>query len=429
MRELKIAIIGSGSTYTPELIEGLIERRDSLPIRELYLMDIDEEKNQIVGNLSKRMLEHAAYDFPVFITDDLRASLDGADYVLAQVRVGRLPARVLDESIPIKYDLLGQETTGIGGFFKALRTIPVLGNVAKIMQEVCPNAWLINFSNPSGIIAEALLNHYNIKMMGLCNVPINMIDSVKKAVDKDNVEVQYFGLNHLSWITAILHEGQDLLPGALKEGVDGGTMANIPNTGFDQELLQSVGGIPSPYLQYFYYHADKVKHLQEEEQCRGQVCMEIEKNLLEQYKAIDLTTKPEELNKRGGHRYSEAAISLVDAIENDKQERHVVNVQNNGALPFLKDTDAVEVMCVIGKDGATPEKIEGYDNDHIISLMQAVKAYERYTVDAAINGDDVEAMSALMSHPLLNDYKSVKDCYDELKEAHKAYLPQFDRGE
>ena len=180
---LKIAIIGSGSTYTPELIEGLIHKKDALPLKELYLMDIDQRKREIVGSLCVRMIESAKLDVKVVLTDDLDQTLEGADFVLVQIRVGKLPARVLDEKIPLKYDLIGQETNGIGGFFKGMRTIPVMMNIAKRMEVLCPDAWLINFSNPSGMLAQALLNHTKVKTLGLCNVPINKIYSVKKKLN------------------------------------------------------------------------------------------------------------------------------------------------------------------------------------------------------------------------------------------------------
>jgi 6-phospho-beta-glucosidase len=252
-----------------------------------------------------------------------------------------------------------------------------------------------------------------------------MIDSIKKGIGIPDVDVQYVGLNHLSWVTAINHDGKDLLPKALNEGLSAGKMTNIPSGGFEVDLLKTIGAIPSDYLQYFYHYDDKLKHQLEAEKCRGEICMEIEKSLLEKYKAEELKEKPEELNKRGGHRYSEAAISLVDALENDKDELHVVNVQNNGTLHFLDDNDVIEAMCYIGKNGAKPIKIDDFNNQHIISMIQSVKTYEKYTAEAAVTGNDETALKALLSHPLLMDYTNTKACYFELKEQHKKYLPQF----
>lgn len=421
---LKIAIIGAGSTYTPELIEGLINKRDSLPVKELYLMDIDERKLNIVGGLAKRMIEAADMDVNVVSTDDLDGSLINADFVLVQIRVGKLPARILDEKIPLKYGLIGQETNGIGGFFKGMRTIPVMIDIAKRMEKLCPDAWLINFSNPSGMIAQALLTHTKIKTMGLCNVPINMISSVKLKLGLENAEVEYVGLNHLTWITSIKHNGKDYLQEAIEQGINSEAMKNIPASGFTPELIKTVGAIPSSYLEYYYYRDAKLEHALKQEKSRGEVCLEIEEELLKIYEDSKLHTKPALLSKRGGARYSEAAINLVDSIYNDKRDIQVVNILNQGAIDFMRDDDVVEISAIIGKDGATPIKAN-FKNEHIKEYMLLMKAYERHAVQAAITGDDDEAMRALLINPLVLDYKKAYPCYLELKEAHKQYLPQF----
>ena len=423
---IKITIVGSGSTYTPELIEGLINKKDSIPLDELYLMDIDERKRTIVGGLCERMIRAAGMDTKVVLTDNLGEALKGASFVLAQIRVGKLPARILDEKIPVKYGMIGQETNGIGGFFKGMRTIPEILKITKKMEEHCPDAWLINFSNPSGMIAEAVLNNSPIKMMGLCNVPINTIDSIKKQLDLPNAYVQYLGLNHLAWVTKIEQDGKDYLVDAMQAGLNSATMKNIPTLGFSRELIQTVGAIPTCYLEYYYHRDDKLKHCLENEKCRGETCLEIEENLLEIYSNSELHVKPELLSKRGGSRYSEAAINLVDAIYNDKQEIHVVNILNKGAIPFMADNDAVEVNAIIGKNGATPI-MTNYHNEHIEELMKTIKAYEKHAVKAALNGDIDEAIRALMINPLVFDHQKAWDCFHELMEAHKQYLPQFSK--
>jgi 6-phospho-beta-glucosidase len=421
---LKITIIGSGSTYTPEIIEGFINKRDALPVRELYLMDIDERKLNIVGGLCKRMVEAVNLDCKVVLTQDLDEAIKGADFVMAQIRVGKLPARVLDEKIPLKYDLIGQETNGIGGFFKGMRTIPAILNITKHMEELCPNAWLINFSNPSGMIAEAVLNNTKIKMMGLCNVPINMIDSVKKRLNLKEAEIEYVGLNHLSWITSIVADGKDYLQTAIKEGINSEAMKNIPASGFTPELIKTIGAIPTSYLEYYYYKDKKLENAKNVEKSRGEVCMEIEENLLEIYSNSEVHTKPELLSKRGGSRYSEVAINLVDSIYNDRGDIQVVNILNKGAIEFMDDNDAVEICARIDKNGATPIKTH-FKNDHIKEYMLMMKAYEKHAVKAALTGDVDEAMRALLINPLVGDYKSAYPCFKELLKAHKTYLPQF----
>lgn len=425
MNGIKIAIIGAGSTYTPELIEGMIKRKDSLPLKEIVLMDIDEHKLGIVGRLAQRMLVAHGVDCECHLTMSLDDALNGADFVLAQIRVGKLPARVLDETIPLKYGLIGQETCGIGGFFKALRTIPEILKIARRMEELCPNAFLINFSNPAGIVAQAVLTQTNIKMVGLCNVPFNMMKSLKERLNLEEASFEYVGLNHLSWITSIKSNGHDYIQEALKMGLNSEGMKNIPLQGFSADLIHTVGAIPSSYMEYYYYKDKKLKLVQEAEETRGQKCMRLEKELLELYQDEEVHEKPEQLSSRGGANYSECAISLVDAIYNDRQEIHVVNLLNQGCLPFMEDDDAVEVCALIGKEGATPIPIENFSNHHIMDVMKLVKAYERHTVEAAITGDEEEALRALMINPLVLDYQVAKACFEELKEAHQDYLPQF----
>jgi 6-phospho-beta-glucosidase len=424
---LKVCVIGAGSTYTPELFDGFIKRKDELPVSSFYLMDIDEHKMGIVSSLVKRMMDANDYKCEIVLTTDLQEAIKDADFVLGQIRVGILDARINDEKIPLKYDLIGQETTGVGGFFKALRTIPVMMEICSLMKKYCPDAWLINFSNPSGLIAETLLNNTDIKMMGLCNAPIYMKKNTMDKLPKGskNVNIEYIGLNHLSWITKIECDGKDVLQDGLGEKVDAFGMKNITKFELDPDLVKSIKGIPSGYLTYFYYRDKQLKHLKEEKQSRGEVCKDIEKELLELYQNPEIVSKPEVLDKRGGAMYSEAAVSLVSAIYNDKNEEHVVNVKNNGALDFMNDDDVVEINCIINKNGATPIPINNFKNDHIIGMMKTVKAYEKHAVKAGLYGDYQEAINALLVHPLIGDFDKAKGVLDELLEVNKAYLPQF----
>ena len=427
---MKICIIGAGSTYTPELVEGIINKRDTLPVTELVFMDIDERKLNIVGSLCQRMIEAAGLPCKTeLVLNDYAYALKGADFVLAQIRVGKLPARVKDEKIPLKHNLIGQETCGIGGMFKGLRTIPVMMKIVKLMEEHCPDAWLINFSNPSGMIAEALLNYTNVKMMGLCNVPINTIDGIKRSMNLPDANIEYMGLNHFAYITKIEANGKDYLQEALNAGLNSESMKNIPASGFTKEQVAAIGAIPTCYLEYYYFQDSKLEHLKNAPRTRGETCMAIEEELLEIYQNSELHVKPEQLSKRGGARYSEVAINLVNSIWNDSGDVQVVNVLNKGAIPFLKDTDAVEVCAKIGRNGATPLPVTGVITDHMKEYISQVKAYERHAVKAAIYGDKAEAMRALVINPLVGDLKTASACFDEMLEAHKDYLPQFFKEE
>lgn len=424
MKEITVAVIGSGSTYCPELVDGFLKASDSLKLKKISFMDINERKRTIVGNLCDRMLKKAGVDCEVVMTDDLDTALQGADFVVTQIRVGMLHARYLDESIPKKYDLIGQETTGIGGMFKALRTIPVIKHICDRIEAICPDAWLINFTNPSGIITEFVLNHTNVKNIGLCNVPIDMLDDIKETTGPD-VDITYVGLNHLSWVTSIKQDGKELITDMINQGYKAKVMANIQDDGIGLDCLKAVNAIPSSYLQYYYCREAKLQHQREDEKTRAQVCMEIEESLLEMYQDEELCIKPALLDKRGGHKYSLAAVSLINSLANDVQDVQVVNVKNNGTLDFLDDDDIIEAPCVIGKDGAKPIKVEGFDNKHIINLIRIVKAYEKYTVEAAVTGNEIAAINGLLIHPLVGDYDKAVKCFNELKEAHKEFLPEF----
>lgn len=425
---LKIAVIGAGSTYTPELADGLLQRKDIFPVEELVLMDIDERKLRIVGALVSRMAQHENDRLVVRQTMDLDDALRGASFVMVQIRVGKLPARHLDESIPLRYDLIGQETTGIGGFFKGLRTIPVMTHIARRMEALCPNAWMINFSNPSGMVAEALLRYTGVRMMGLCNAPINMIASARKAVGDEAAIVETVGLNHLSWITSVRSHGVEKLPDLIEKGYSGEKPANLPKSDFDTECLRAAGGIPNGYLLYYYYRAKRLSHLQSAEKTRAQVCMEIEEELLTLYSDPGLYQKPALLDQRGGHLYSEAAISLAEAIYNDTGAIHTVNVRNGGAMPYLAPEDVAEIPCVINRGGATPVAQRHTGTPHMIDLIRTVKAYELLAVEAALHGERNAALSALLTHPLVGDFERARDCFDALLAAHAAYLPQFTKG-
>jgi 6-phospho-beta-glucosidase len=422
MRIFKAAIIGAGSTYTPELIEGFIVRQNSLNFQSFYLMDIDKEKLEIVGGLAKRMLEKKGFKGKVVLTDDLDAAIEGADYIFAQIRVGGLAARIQDEKIPLKYGLLGQETTGAGGFMKAIRTVPVMMDIARRIEKLAPNAWLINFSNPSGIVAQALLNHTKVKTIGLCNCFINMHAELVCTTGTNNFDYDYLGLNHLSWITSVTVNGKNVLE---KLGSSSGAkMKNVPEVEYDDDLIAAIPAIPSSYLSYYYLRDEQVKNCAEAEKTRGEVCAELEESLLKQYADPNLREKPKELEQRGGSLYSTAAVSVADAIENDKNEYHVVNVKNAGALSFLEDDDVIEAKCMVNKSGASPAAIKKPDNPYIVGLMQAVKAYEKLTIRAALNGSRKDALAALMIHPLIGDYHKAIGVMDEMFKANKNYIPK-----
>lgn len=429
-RTIKVCVIGSGSTYTPELVEGLIEKQSELPIKRLSLMDIDERKLGIVGSLAQRMVQASGQDMEVELTTDRRNALDGADFIVTQIRVGGMAARILDEKIPPQFDVIGQETTGPGGFAKALRTIPVLMGVAKDIQELAPDAFLINFTNPAGLVTEALQRYSPVKTIGLCNIPIGaeMRLSEQLKVDRRRIQLDWIGLNHLNWMRGVTVNGQDVWPQVLAGAIEGARKEGHDEEGISAEMLEILGMIPCSYLDYFYNHPNILKKQKKALRTRGEEVTEIEAQLLEMYQNPALKEKPKLLEKRGGAYYSKAAVSLISAIYNDKQEIHIVNTQNKGAIADLPDNVVVEIATRVGALGVQPMKTTVVPTA-VRGLVETVKAYEVLTAQAALEGDRKLALQALWTHPLVPSYESARGLLDALLQAHRNYLPQFFSGD
>lgn len=432
---LKIATIGGGSSYTPELIEGFIKRYDELPVSEIWLVDIEEgqEKLNIVGNLAKRMIAKAGLPIDIHLTLDRAAALKDADFVTTQFRVGLLDARAKDERIPLKYGVLGQETNGPGGLFKGLRTIPVILDICKDMEELCPDAWLINFTNPAGMVTEAVLRYANIdKVVGLCNVPIGMEMAIAELleVDHSRIRIDFAGLNHMVYGLDVYLDGVSVKDQVIKMVTaldDNSFVKNIHGFGWEPEFLKAINVIPCPYHNYYYKSREmfeKVKQEAEAEGTRAEVVQKLEKELFELYKDPNLDIKPPQLEKRGGAYYSDAAVRLISSIYNDKRDIQPVNTRNNGAIASIPDESAVEISCVITKDGPKPIAV-GDLPVPVWGLVQQIKSFERVAAEAAVTGDRNLAVLALTINPLVASDTLAKQIVDDMLEAHKKYLPQF----
>ena len=432
---LKIVTIGGGSSYTPELVEGFINRYEELPVKEFWLVDIEagKEKLEIVGNLAKRMVKKAGVDMKINLTLDRREALRDADFVTTQLRVGLLDARIKDETIPLSHGVMGQETNGAGGLFKALRTIPVIFDIIKDVEELCPNAWVVNFTNPTGIITEAVFKYTNFRRyIGLCNVPIHLKNDVAKLfnVESDRISMDFAGLNHMVYGLNVSLDGEDVTKEAIDKFVKADiSMQNIKAIDFNAEFVKSLGAIPCPYHRYYY----KTKEMLEDElrefkegKARGQVVKELEEQLFELYKDEKLDVKPPQLEKRGGAYYSDAACNLISSIYNDKKDIQVVNTLNKGSIRDFKDEQAVEVSSVITKNGPKPISI-GYLPDSVHGLVSQIKSFEVLAAKAAVYGDYESALLALCINPLIPSDDLAKTILDEMLEAHKDYLPRFNR--
>jgi 6-phospho-beta-glucosidase len=431
---LKVAVIGGGSSYTPELVEGVIRRYNELPIKELYLVDVEagREKLEIVGALAKRMIEKAGLPINLHLTLDRREAIRDADFVTTQMRVGLLEARSRDEKIPLRYGCIGQETTGAGGFAKALRTIPVILDICRDIEELAPNAYLLNFTNPAGVVTEAVLKHSKVKTIGLCNLPIGTRMHVARLCDVDvsKVYLEMVGINHLNWTTKVIVDGIDITENILNKaaGASGLTMKNIPDFGWDAEFLQSLGALPCSYHRYYYM---KDKMLEDEKKqlatgtTRADTVKKVEAELFELYKDPELNIKPPQLEKRGGAYYSEVAMNLISSIYNNTKDIQTVNVRNNGIIRCLPDDVSIEVNCVIDADGAHPLQLTTPIGPEIRGLLQVVKAYEELTVKAAVHGDYNAALQALTIHPLVGSVDLAQSILRDILEENKSYLPQF----
>lgn len=418
---VKVAVVGGASTYTPELVEGLVTRADRFPLDDLVLLDIDPERLEVVGGLAGRMLAKAGYEGALTLTGDRDRALEGADFVVVQLRVGGQAARYLDESIPPRFGCVGQETTGPGGFAKALRTVPVVLELAEEMSKRgVPGAWFIDFTNPTGLVTQALLDEGH-RAIGLCNVAIGFQRRFAEAfgVGPERVELEHVGLNHLSWERAVRVDGVDRLPEILSTRMD----LVADETDMPAELIGALGAIPSYYLHY-YYLTDEVIERQRTERTRAEEVMDIEAGLLELYRDPDLAEKPELLERRGGAFYSEAAAQLIASLHEGTGDVQVVNVRNDGALPDLPDDAVVEILARIDRDGAHPIPVAPLAPE-MLGLVEHVKAYERLAVQAATTGDRTIALKALMTNPLVRDYRTAVPLLDALLEENRQHLPRF----
>lgn len=441
MEGIKIVTIGGGSSYTPELVEGFIKRYEKLPVRELWLVDIEagREKLETVGALAQRMVKKAGLPMKVILSYDRREALKDADYVTTQMRVGLLEARIKDERIPLSHGMIGQETNGAAGMFKAFRTIPVILDIVKDMEELCPEAWMINFTNPAGMITEAVLRYTDFKkVIGLCNVPINMVNGFARLLDvePERVTMELSGLNHHIFATDVFVDGQSRLEEILEiyqhiSAEDAISMKNFSTLPFSPEFIRGLHCIPCPYHNYYYFTKEQLEEeLKEykEGRVRGEVVKKVEEELFGLYKDENLDVKPKQLEMRGGARYSDAACNLICSLHNNTGDIQYVDVRNNGTITNLPADSAVEAACIITSGGPKPIAV-GELKPQINGTIQTIKTFERLVCEAAVTGSRDLAVTALNMNPLCASDHDANAVIHELLEAHKEYLPQFFKNE
>lgn len=426
---MKLAVIGGGSTYTPELIDGILRRADRLPITHIHLVDINRDRLTTIAAFAQRMANASGSGIIIESGTDLREAITGATFVVSQFRVGTQAARHRDEMLGRKFGLVGQETVGVGGFAKALRTIPVALSVARMVEECAPDAILLNFTNPAGLITQMLKSHApNVKSIGLCNVPWNTRMELAGALNKSaqSLTLDYIGLNHLSWIRGISVDGVDKTAEAL--AAFRGLTINKAVSGESPSWLQSdidlLQAVPNYYLLYYYAERAWIDY-QSSHPTRASEVMKIEEQLMEKFADPSLVTKPEELMQRGGAYYSDSAAELMADIYQDAGTVHIVNTLNNGAVPGVAHSAVMEIPAIITRDGAKAIMTREM-NPEIAALVHPVKEFEMLTIDAAITGNEESALRALLANPIGPDITDLRDLWRVLREENKGMLGLFD---
>jgi 6-phospho-beta-glucosidase len=381
---------------------------------------VDAQRLETVAGFTARMARAKGAAVKIETTRELPRALSGADFVIAQIRVGGNAARREDERLGMRHGLIGQETTGVGGFAKALRTIPAMLEICRAMEQSCPRAFLVNFTNPSGLVTEALLKHARTRVIGLCNIPITFHLEMAKALgaERNEVDFDYIGLNHLSWVRRVTLRGEDVTARVLEWAGDAGRPANLEELDYPEAVIRALGAIPMHYLRYYYLTSKMLEEQRGKTRTRADEVMEIETELMKIYGDPKLSAKPEMLSKRGGAHYSLAALELIESIHFDRGDTAVLDVTNGSAVAGLPAESVVEVRCRVGAEGAVPLPLDP-PGPAILGLMRAVKAYEELTVKAAVERDYESALLALLAHPLGPAADRVEQVLKDLMDTHK----------
>jgi 6-phospho-beta-glucosidase len=424
---VRIAIIGGGSAYIPGLVRGFIVARDGLADSTLALMDVNAESLALMSTLARKMVAAAGADYRVEATTDRRAAIAGADFVLTTFRPGGLEARRLDERIPLEHGLIGQETIGPGGLFMAFRSIPVMLAIAREVEELAPEAWIVNYTNPTQMVTEAVLRHSGARIIGLCDQHAGDLAAVGAwaGIDPHRFRPDWYGLNHATWTTRLVVDGRDVLPelhARLCEMPDD----QLPGgpTRYAFRLFRQFGALPNTYLRYYYFHDELVHQARQAPMTRAEEILSHLPAILDNYRREAAKDRPDPTRERGGGDHGEYAVEVINAIANDRPARFIVNGPNQGAIADFGPDDVVEVSAVVSRDGARPLAM-GALPPAVAGLIHALRAYEKLAVEAAVTGSREAALRALLAHPLVRDWETAEGLLDEMLEAHREWLPQF----
>jgi 6-phospho-beta-glucosidase len=454
---MKLTIIGGAGVRTPTMISDLIRRHQEIPINLLSIHDVSQERIDVIGSIVKHLVHKQGAPFKVEFTTDIIQAVRDSDFIYTAIRVGGEEGRTIDERVALRHGVLGQETTGPGGFAMALRTIPVMLEYARVIEQYAPNAWVVNFTNPAGLITEALTKHTNLKIIGICDAPSAMKLDIAKFLNEpaESIYINYSGLNHLGWISQVMVNGKDRLS-EIVENYDRFAQVCPHMACFSPSLIKQLGTLPNEYLYYFYYREQAVENILKSKQTRGEQIVQINTKLIAQLKetlkkdgvekAISIYTaammerqnsymSAETGNKQHqsgqaeqdmfeNEGYAGLAMSIMSAIYNNRKTNLILNVKNKGVISFLKDDDVIEVPCLLDSNGPVPMGV-GPMPEHMKGLVQSVKQYERYTVSAAVTGSYDDALMALTIHPLVCSHSLAKKILDDYLDQHKHYLPQF----
>jgi len=430
---LKLGIIGGASSYTPRVVKGLIERQGEIPVSRITLMDPNRERLEVIASLVRLFYREAEIEVEVETTSEAERAIDGADFLISQVRIGGLAARTRDERTPLDFDMVGNETVGAGGFTSALRILPYAVELAAMVERLSPRTVIINFTNPSGIVTEAVLKHTAARIVGLCNIPTDLRIGFSEylKVVPERVTLDYFGLNHLAWVRGVYLDGEDVLPGLIAEstGPDKGLYGHgLVDRLIPPALLRTWGMVPNWYVRFYCFPDVILAEQKRAATVRGEQDVEIEARLMEMYAAGEFGSEAQQLlDRKGGTHYAEAALDVMESMVLDKGARLVLDVKNEGTLPELPPDVCVEVPAIVRRSRIEPLSI-GPMPLAVRGLVQAIKAYEELTIEAALEGDRGLALEALMANPLVGSYNKAKGYLERVLEADRDYLPRFFSG-